>query len=399
MDELWVVVLAAAALLVRVGQAAGGMGMARAKNAASAGIRNLADFCVATLSFWAIGAAILFQQHNGVLGFHLGHFVGWEGLSPNWLKGLVMALIASAVIVPAVSERSKLIVSLAAGAVLAALLVPLTRHWTERGWLSTLGFIDVAGAASIHLTAALCAAVAAIFVGPRDGKYNRDGSSNMIPGHNVSLILISVLLTFIGWVPYVCLLAPAQRSGVAAANVFIAAAAGGAASLLVGRIRFGKADVLLTCVGILGGLVGITAAADSVRTLGAFLIGVVAGVAIPWVTVMIDLRLKLDDPGGVVAIHGVGGVWALVAASIFTAAPITVGQRLQSAGIQLLGIVVIAITVIAVSGALMLLLRSTTGLRSRDADEYDGLDLAEHDINAHPDFQQTMIKSYHLREA
>ncbi|HEY7089920.1 MAG TPA: hypothetical protein VH518_17620 [Tepidisphaeraceae bacterium] len=398
MEALWVVVLATAALLVRVGQTLNAFGMARAKNAASAGFRSLADICVATLCFWTIGAAILFQQNNLVIGIQPGQVIGWRGLSSNWVGMLAVMLLATGIIGPVLAERSKLSVPLTMAALMAAFMVPLVAFWTRRGWLSELGFIDAGGAAAVHLTPALCAATAAILVGARDGKYNRDGSSNMIPGHSVPLMLMATLFMLVGWTPYMLLFANAVEGRDAiAANVFVAAAAGGFVSLVVAFIRFGKCDILLMCSGILGGLVSITAAAATVGTPAAFVIGAVAGVVIPWMTVKIDLGWKIDDPAGVIAIHGVGAIWALIASAIFAHLP--AAERLRLLGIHALGIAVIAITTISLSASLLLILKSITGLRSKEADEYDGLDLAEHDINAHPDFQQTMIKSYHLREA
>ncbi len=401
MQAVWMVVLAGGALLVRVGQALGAMGMARAKNAASAGVRNLADLCVATLCFWALGSAIYSQQHNGVAGIRLDYLVGWAGLSTNWFPMLALVLIATGIVAPANAERSRLGVPLAAGAMLAGIVVPLVAHWVWRGWLNQIGFIDLAGASAIHLTGASCAATCAIFVGAREGKYNRDGSSNMIPGHSVPMMLLAVLLALVGWVPY--MLAAAAMSGrgysadLLAANVFISAAAGGAASLIIGRLRFGKTDVLLACSGVLGGLVAITAAAATAGTPAAFLIGLIAGLLVPWMTVIIDLRWKIDDPSGVIAIHGVGAVWALLAAAIF--APISILDRIRLLGVQVIGTLAVVVIVVVLCSLMLLVIKSITGLRASEADEYDGLDLAEHDINAHPDFQQTTIKSYHLREA
>lgn len=397
MEPVWVVLLASAALLIRAGQTLGAMGMARAKNVASAGVRSLADLCVATLAFWALGAAILFQLNNPVFGIRAAQLIGWSELSPQWFSSLAAVFIATGIIAPALAERSKMVVPLATGALLAGLVVPMMLHWTRYGWLGSLGFRDTAGAAAIHFTPAVCAAIAVLCVGPREGKYNRDGSSNMIPGHSVPMILVSVMLMFVGWIPYTLAMEPRAGAVSVAANVMVAAAAAGAISLLIVHIRFGKVDILLTCSAVLGGLVSTTAAAGFVRTPVAFLIGLIAGVLIPWMTVMIDLRWKIDDPGGVIAIHGVGGLWALLAAAIFR--PLGSGDYLKVLGVQLLGIVVITLTIGSLTILLMLLLRATSGLRAKEADEYDGLDLAEHDINAHPDFQQTMIKSYHLREA
>ncbi|HWP40097.1 MAG TPA: hypothetical protein VNL70_04175 [Tepidisphaeraceae bacterium] len=403
----WIVmILAGAAMLVRAGQLLVAMGLVRAKNAASTGFRSLADVCIVTLCFWAVGAAILFQVHNPVLGIRLEYLLGMGDLPADWVRMLVAVLIATGIICPAVAERSRFLVPLAAAALLAALLVPLLLHWTTRGWLSQIGLIDAAGAAAIHLAGGACAGAAAYLVGPRQNKYNRDGSSNMIPGHNIPLTLLATILMLIGWIAYVAMMTLPAAAGLAGgaaqsvsvpANVLVAAAAGGLLSLVIARIRYGKADVLLSCAGILGGLVSITAAAGTVRSPAAFVIGAVAGILVPWMLINFDLRLRLDDPAGVVAIHGAGGVWALLAAGIFRYASLQ--QWLIGLAIQALAIGAVLSLVIACTAGLMLLLHATTGLRAAEADEYDGLDLAEHDINAHPDFQQTMIKSYHLREA
>jgi ammonium transporter, Amt family len=209
-----------------------------------------------------------------------------------------------------------------------------------------------------------------------------------------------VLLTVIGWVPYM-LTAAAMRTieanaDIIGAEVFIAAAAGGLGSLIVGRLRFGKADVLLTLGGVLAGLVSITAASE-IGTPAAFLIGFIAGLIVPWATIYLDTRFKIDDPGGVIAIHGIGAIWALLAAAIFS--PLSGSERFQVLAMQIFGIIVVIAVSAILTTILMLILKATSGLRAKESEEFEGLDLAEHDINAHPDFQQTTIKSYHLREA
>lgn len=404
MEIHWLALLMWTALLVRTGQALAAMGFARAKNVASAGLRSLADLCVVTICFWAVGAAIFFQQKNPVLAVDPSLLIGWCGLTASdgmhWLAAMLMVLIASGIAGPVLAERSKLLVPLTTGG-LVALLVPVVGRWVWGGWLGRLGFIDNAGASVIHLTGAMCAAAAAAFVGPRDGKYNRDGSANMIPGHSVPMILAGTMFLLVGWLPYMMaaglLHSTDAPSRLVAPNVIVAAASGGLASLVISHLRFGKVDVLLTCSGMLGGLVSITAAAWTVEMPVAFVIGLIAGTFVPWAIVLIDLRWKIDDPTGAIAVHGAGATWALLAAAVFS--PGSIADRLRQLGVQALGVVVVAITVIVLTSVLMLILRSFTALRARQADEYDGLDLAEHDVNAHPDFQQTMIKSYHLREA
>jgi Amt family ammonium transporter len=180
-------------------------------------------------------------------------------------------------------------------------------------------------------------------------------------------------------------------------NVLLAAAAGAMAAVCLSNVRYYKPDVHLTYAGLVGGLVAISAAGPAVGTLGAVIIGAVAGVIVPLAILHIDLILRLDDPSGNVAVHGVGAVWGLLATPLF-AQGLTLAQRSKQFGVHLLGIVAIAALATLLSLALWLALKRLTKLRASEADEFDGLDLAEHDIGAYPDFQQTMIKSYHLRE-
>jgi len=180
-------------------------------------------------------------------------------------------------------------------------------------------------------------------------------------------------------------------------NVLLAAAAAGASSIALAHFRYGKPDIVLALTGILGGLVAITAAAGTVGTGSAVLIGAVAGVVVPLSTITLDLFAHLDDPTATVSIHGVGGVWGLLAAGLL--APVGLVERLKLAGIQVAAVLAVAALAGGLTLVLFAILRATVGLRLREADEYDGIDLAEHDIGAYPDFQQTMIKSYHLREA
>src|SRR5690606_38891579 len=236
-------------------------------------------------------------------------------------------------------------------------------------------------------------------VGPRQGKFNRDGSSNVILGHSVPMALTGVGLTVAAWPLYVLAVAAFQggTSMVVPVNVLLAAAAAGAAASAYGQMRVGRIDPTTACVGVLGGLVSVTAVAPAIGTLGAVVLGAVAGLLLPPLAVRLETRHRLDDPGSIVAIHGIGGLLAVLAAGVLLADPSR--GWLASLGVQALG----AVSVMAMTAVISLIgfgiLRAIGRLRVREADEYDGLDLAEHDINAYPDFQQTMIKSYHLREA
>ena len=413
------VVLIILGVLVLVGRAGFAMyvtGLVRSKNSAGTVTRAICDACVASLAFWAVGAAILFQLHNKYFAFDRSLIFGWvvERSFVSFFH-LAVFLLATGVVVGAVAERFKFFPLCIASAVLAGLVLPVTCQWIWWGWLRYWGFLDIGGASGLHVAAGVFAAVAAIVVGPRNGKFNRDGSSTMIPGHSVPMASVGTLLLLVAWVAYLIgcavhtpreLASLTPTSGTiavnalmatAALNTVLSAAAAGFASLVLGQIRYGKPDVVLTLMGMLGGLVAISGGAGAISTPGAVLTGAVAGIAVPMTSVFIDLRLRVDDPTGLVAVHAIGGAWGTIAVALFAHLP-TIADHGSQLLKQLVGVLVIAAFSAAVSGIVFAILKSTVGIRAREADEFDGLDLAEHDIGAYPDFQQTMIKSYHLRE-
>jgi Amt family ammonium transporter len=400
MDVAAIMFLGAAALLVRVGYACYATGLSRSKCAASAVLRQLLDLCVATLAFWAIGAAIFHYDAGAFIGLEAGRLIDWRGGSNGvTFFGLVFVLVASGLFPASVGERSKLLPTCLASVVTAAIVVPIAAQWAWNGWLARRGFTDAAGASVVHVAGAMVAAAGAFVVGPRSGKYNRDGSANMIPGHNLPLASIGVVVILIGWIPYV-LGATALGGGLTGRtpiNVLLAGAAGGVVSLLVGRWKYGKIDVMLTYAGLLGGLIAVTGGASMFPTSAAVATGAVAGLLVPLAVIHLDLTLKIDDPAMVIAIHGAGGAWGTVAVGLFLNVPMA--SRFRFILTQMGGVIVIALLAAGVALGVMYLLKRTIGVRSKEADEFDGLDLAEHDLNAYPDFQQTMIKSYHLREA
>jgi Amt family ammonium transporter len=285
-----------------------------------------------------------------------------------------------------------------------------------------MGFVDVAGASVFYVAAGMIGLVGAVLVGPRQGKYNTDGSSNMVPGHNIPLAAAGLALMIVAWLPYVVgaalLHGGNESSGVrpsmpsvvgatllhggnealAAINVILA----GSAALVVGfgmsRSRYGKPDILLSLAGLLGGLVAISASAGVVNPFSAVAIGAVAGWLVIGATVILDLTLKIDDPGGLLAAYIVGGAWGTFAVAIFTPQDRWL-HRLELLGVQCLGILAIAVLATILGGAVFALFKVSGKLRISEAEEFDGLDLAQLDLNAYPDCQQTMIKSYHLREA
>jgi Amt family ammonium transporter len=208
-------------------------------------------------------------------------------------------------------------------------------------------------------------------------------------------------VTVAGWVPYLVGFALVHPShvdiGQTAANTLLAAAAGGLGAMAYSHARYRKADVGLIFAGVMGGLVAITAGAGLLPSAGAVLLGFLAGILVPWATILLDLQCRIDDPVGGVAVHAMGGLFGIIATGALL--PGTIGDRLRQVAMQAAGAAIIGLFTVVVSVALFLIIKATLGLRIQEADEFDGIDLAEHDLNAYPDFQQTTIKSYHLREA
>jgi Amt family ammonium transporter len=407
------------ALLLRAGFALQASGSLRAKNSAAAVLRITADAAAAVLAFWAVGAAILFQHHNGWFAIDR-RFIFQE--PAEWASAeffhITICLIGGAVIAGALAERAKFYVSVTASAVLAGLVFPVVGHWiwsTETGsgkpigMLNKLGFIDFGGATAIHLSAAVFGTIGVAVVGSRAGKYNKDGSSNSIPGHSLPMLGIGAMLLLVGWFPYLlgCVVAHWSVAsqideivlGVSATNILLAGMSGVAGGLFYSHYRYRKPDMFFAYSGLLGALVAISPGLVAVTSVGAALIGLVAGFIVPMATLTLDMDARLDDPIGLIAIHGVGAIWGILATAILDTTDSTFADHLRRLAIQAGGLAIVLVLSTAIAAALFLGLKAITPLRVVEADEFDGLDIGEHDINSYPDFQQTTIKSYHLREA
>jgi ammonium transporter, Amt family len=369
MIDPWLM-LGAAALLLRAAFAIYVAGLSRSKNTASTLFRSVVEIAFGLLAWWAIGAAIHGSWQE------IAHPVGSASLFIAATFLLPPAIVSGATV-----ERSRSIVPIAAALLLPGLLTPILWKILQSNWLVTNGFIDEAGATFIHFSAGCAALVACIAVGPRIGKYNRDGSTNAIVAHNLPLASVGLLLIFIAWLPYVAGYASASPAD-AALNASLAAAAAVVAAFIYAAL--------------LGGLVSITAAPDLLTPSRAVFVGAVAGLIIPFAVVKLDMNFHVDDPAGGIAIHGIGGILGALAIALLQ--PGSFSQRFDHLGAQLIALIVVAVITLAAAGGVFFGLKLVTRIRCSEADEFEGLDLSEYDLNAYPDFQQTTIKSYHLRE-
>jgi Amt family ammonium transporter len=382
MIDPWVM-LGVAAILLRIGYALYLAGISRSKNTVATLFRAIVEIAIGILAYAAIGAAIRGSWRE------IAHPMGSTAL---FLAAVY--LIGPAIVSGATIERCKSNIGIASAVLMPGILTPLTWRLLQWNWLVNHGFVDEAGATFIHFSAALVALIAVAAVGPRMGKYNRDGSTNAIPGHNLPLTTGGAMLILAMWIPYVA--GFASNWADAAFNAVLAGAAGVVAAFIYCSIRYGRQDVFLVYAGMLGGLVSITAGADLLNPVRAVLAGAVAGIIVPYAVVKLDMIWKIDDPAAGIAIHGLGGLWSAIAVAMLARGDWS--RRLGRLGAAAAALAIVAALALAASALVFFLLRATVGVRPREADEFDGLDLSQYDLNAYPDFQQTTIKSYHLRE-
>jgi len=387
----WETVAVVGGLLVRAGMAMQQAGLVRSKNSAGMFARHLVDLALCVLGFGVIGAGLALAEGGKVLAFDASLLAGGGQADLRVLGMLALAMPAGAIVHGAAAERTRLWPLVGVAAVLYAAVVPLLLFWTKgAGWLAEMGFRDVGALAAVHLAASVFALTLAVRVGPRQGKHNRDGSTNAIPGHSAPLAASGLFVLLAGWAVMM------GSMGVSMLWLLFSASAAVLTALGLCHVRYGKPDVHLMSAAAFGGLVAASAGPSG--ALAALAGGVICGLGVPAAILIVDLTFRVDDPAGGVAVHGIGGLVGLILAGLIPAAGAD-RSWLMGAGIQILGVGVVLATAGVLGFGLVWLLGRAFPLRSREADEFDGLDLAEHDIGAYPDFQQTSIKSYHLREA
>jgi Amt family ammonium transporter len=384
MTDHWLM-LGVAALLLRMGFALYAAGIVRSKNTISALFRSMVEIAVGFLAFCMVGERFLWGSGN------ISSQLKPESL---FLGGIF--LIGPAVVSGAALERSKVVLGIVAAVVMAGIITPIIWKVPQWAWFRDRGLVDQAGAIAIHVSAGFAALAAAIALGPRVGKYNRDGSTNAMLGHNHPVAIIGIFLILATWIPYVAGL-DGDHAITAALNAMLAASAGVVGSAIYSSIRYGRQDVFLVYAGMMGSLVAISAGAGLFDPAMAAAIGFVSGMVVPYLVVSIDMIWKIDDPAGGITIHGLAGILGVIAAAFLLPAGNS-GYRFDRLEAALAALAIVGIGTFCVTAVIFFALRATVGIRVREADEFDGLDLAEYDLNAYPDFQQTTIKSYHLRE-
>ena len=400
-DVLWVLVAAFLVYFMQAGFALCEAGLTRAKNTGNILMKNMMDFCIGTPCFWIIGFGLMFGGTGALIGgfdpFIRGDysFLGLE--VPLWVYAVfqtVFCATAATIVSGSMAERTNFKAYCLYSAAISLLVYPISGHWIwGGGWLAVLGFHDFAGSTAVHMVGGAIACLGAWMLGPRIGKYGKDGKARAIPGHNLTAAALGVFILWFCWFGFnggsslsVSSDETAALTGLVCFNTNLAAAVATCVTMVFTWLRYGKPDVSMTLNGALAGLVAITAPCDCVDPYGAFLIGLVAGILVVLSVEFFDNIAKIDDPVGAVSVHCVNGIWGSIAVGLFSDGGDGVGKGLfygggfAQLGVQALGVVTVLAYVLVVMFIVFKVIDKFVGLRVPAEVEIDGLDLHEHGL-------------------
>jgi len=394
-DYMWTLVAAALVFFMQAGFAMVEAGFTRAKNAINIMMKNLMDFAFGSICFWAIGFGLMFGISKsgfiGTTGFFLSDFKigGDPWVLAFWMFQCVFAATSATIVSGAMAERTKFTGYLIYSVFISAFIYPIFGGWAwgslfhGGGWLEGLGFIDFAGSTVVHSVGGWAALAGAIVLGPRLGKYTKDGKIKPILGHNIPLAAIGVFILWLGWFGFNpgSTTAANKDTAMIFVNTNLSAAAGCIVAMMVSWMKFGKPEVGMSLNGALAGLVGITAGCANVSPTSSVIIGALSGVLVVFSVLFFD-KIKVDDPVGAVSVHGVCGAWGTLAAGLFNIG----GATLGIITVQIIGIATCFAWTFSLAFILFKIIDKTMGLRVSKEEELDGLDDAEHGGNAYPDF-------------
>lgn len=405
-DTVWVLLCAALVFFMEGGFAALEAGFIRSKNSLNIIMKVLMDCTVGMLGYFLLGFALMYGLDRfgviGSSGFLLKGDMGHLGLKiplyAYWLFQAAFAVAMATIVSGAVAERMKFAPYIVFSFVATVLIYPVAGHWVwgVDGWLNKLGMMDFAGSAVVHSLGGWASLAAVLVLGPRSGKYGKDGSANVIPGHNLPLAALGAFILWFGWFgfnPGSTLSGLDLNIARIALNTNLAAAAGGTAAALFTMYQFGKNDPSMTINGALGGLAAITAGCAYVEPVSAMVIGGVAGVLIVFAVPFFD-SIRADDPVGAIAVHGVCGTFGTIAVGIFAEkGGLLYGGGLSLLGVQTLGVLAVSAWGFAATFGLFSALKATVGIRVTVDEEIAGLDIGEHGMTAYNDLEVNPLKT------
>ena len=388
-DSLWIVVAGILVMFMQPGFMLVETGFTRSKNSVNIVMKNFMDFSVGAVTYWAFGFALAYG------GTTLGGFLAYgnfflEGDSITYFFQVVFAATAATIVSGAVAERTKFSAYLLFQPFICGVIYPIVTHWvwSGQGWLGDLGFIDFAGSGVVHMVGGFAALAGVQIVGPRIGKYDDNGNPQVIPGSSMVAGALGVFILWFGWYGF------NVGSALAAVDVDLAAiavtttlsAAAGSITAMYTSMISGKPNVGMTLNGALACLVGITAGCANVNNLGAVLIGLVSGVLVVYSINFLEKK-GFDDAVGAVSVHGICGIWGVLAVAIFdTTDGLVYGGGATLFLPQLIGILAIGAWAYGTSFLVFKVIDSTVGLRVTAEEEIAGLDATEHGTSAYGDF-------------
>ena len=391
LDTFYFLVMGALVMWMAAGFSMLEAGLVRSRNTAEILTKNIGLFAIACTMYMVYGYDLMYGGGLLLDGIS-GEGETYSNASDFYFQ-VVFVATAMSIVSGAVAERMKLFSFFVFAAIFTAIIYPMEGLWTWGGASvfgiyslgDDFGFLDFAGSGIVHMAGAAAALAGVLILGPRKGKYDKDGNSKPMPGANLPLATLGTFILWMGWFGFnggSVLAMASKESADAVAMVFLntnAAAAGGViAALLLAKAWFGKADLTMALNGALAGLVAITAGPDTPSALVATLIGAVGGLIVVVSIVWLDRELKIDDPVGAISVHGVVGLWGLLAVPLTNSSATFLGQ--------LVGAGTIFVWVFGTSLLLWLGLKSAMGIRVSDEEEEDGVDLSECGLEAYPEF-------------
>ena len=395
-DTVWVALCAALIFFMEAGFALLEAGFVRSKNAMSIIAKVIIDITFGGIAFFIVGFGIAYGSSNGWFAIDFGIMDKDLGLgltvSNNlfWFIQLGFAIAAISIVSGALAERMKLFSYAIFVVFFCALVYPIVANWVwnPNGWLAIRGFNDFAGSAAVHAMGGFAALAAAIVLGPRIGKYSKDGKSNTIPGHNLPLASVGAFILWFGWFGFnpgssLGAVGNWELIGSVVVNTFLASASGGIATMIYTYFTYSKIDITMVINGVLAGLVSITAGCNVVGPTSAIIIGAIAGVLVDVAVVFFD-KIKVDDPVGAIAVHGVNGLFGTMAVGFFAIeGGLFYGGGISLLVTQILGVITIALFSFTVTFIIMKFLKLTIGVRISSEDEEAGIDASSFGVQSY----------------
>lgn len=393
-DVMWTLLGAALVYFMQAGFAMCETGLTRAKNTGNIIMKNLMDFSIGTPAFWLVGFGLMFGSNGAFIG-KLDPMIRGAydfGTLPTWCYVIfqtVFCATAATIVSGSMAERTNFTAYCLYSAMISLVVYPISGHWIwGGGWLSELGFHDFAGSCAVHMVGGVAACVGAKILGPRIGKYDKNGKPRAIPGHNLTAAALGVFILWFCWFGFngastvaMSTDADAVSASLVYMNTNLAAAISTCVVMIFTWVRYKKPDVSMTLNGSLAGLVAITAGCDQVSPVGAFFIGLLAGIVVVLSVEFFDKVVKIDDPVGAISVHGACGMLGTICVGLFaTEGGLFYGGGFHFLGVQVLGVIAVVAWVVITMTIIFKVIDKLVGLRVSEEVEIDGLDIHEHGL-------------------